>query len=207
MSTNYSRDAVILLLFCGSIAFAGLAHAEDGFNFRLTALRSGENTITLTCTDNAGIAPSPDPQFFRNRTMPVDGTREAGNQLTFEITREDVPLPTTTHAVVQQPPEEVQLDCTIDPGRLIQQYFVTWYKSNDIIYETNSNGVVTTNLDPERYSHNPSNLALIINDIEVDDTSDNYHCVLGVVNPLSGETDHYDVLRTINIPLRVLGKY
>ena len=118
-----------------------------------------------------------------------------------------MPLPSTTYALVQQPPEEVQLHCAIDPGMLIQQYFVTWYKSDDVIYKISSNGYITTN--SERYSHNPSNLALVISDVEMDDTSNNYHCVLEVVDPLSpgGENPSYNVLKTIDIPLRVLGKY
>ena len=91
MSISYHRDAVVLIsfLFCGSIFFDGLAKAEDDPSFCLDPDRSGENAITLTCTDCAGNAPDPDPQFFRNRTVPVDGIRGAGNKLTFVITREE----------------------------------------------------------------------------------------------------------------------
>jgi hypothetical protein len=102
-------------------------------------------------------------------------------------------------------PQQVQLNCAISPGNLIEQYYVTWYKADDTIYQTNEDGTVDGDL--ERYSHNSSNLALVIRNIELDDASDNYHCVLNVVNPLTGATDDYDILRNLDISLVVLGKF
>ena len=113
----------------------------------------------------------------------------------------DVPDP--TFAVVGQS-QPVQLNCAISPGNLLQQYFVTWYKADDIIYRFNVDGSVDGDL--ERYSHNPSNLALIISNVGLDDASDNYHCVLTVVNPRTGDSESYDILRNLNIRLVVLGK-
>ena len=105
-------------------------------------------------------------------------------------------------------PRQVELKCAISPGNLLERYFVTWYKADDIIYQTNQDGTVDPDSDLERFSHNSSNLALIINNIELDDASDNYHCVLHVVvNPLNGATDSYNILRNLNIRLVVLGKF
>ena len=118
-------------------------------------------------------------------------------------TSERVEQPDPTFAVVGQP-QQVQLKCAIAPGNLLQQYYVTWYKGDDIIYQTNENAPVFSN--SERYSHNSSNLALTISIVELDDASDNYHCVLRVVNPLTGTSTPYNTLRRLSIRLVVLGK-
>lgn len=71
----------------------GAQGQAQGFNLQETGRL--ENVITLTCTDSmTGIAPVPDPQFFRGpigMRMRVDnqnGFNREGNVLTFQITRE-----------------------------------------------------------------------------------------------------------------------
>lgn len=102
--------------------------------------------------------------------------------------------------------QRVQLNCAISPGNLKQQYFVTWYRSDERIYQIQKDGRIYNTA--ERYSHNPSNLALIIRNVELNDTADDYHCVLSVVDPKTQMTDSYaSILRNIDIRLFVLGKH
>ena len=91
--------ALRLLLLCESLVvfslITGAQSQAQGFNLQETG--RSENAITLTCTDSTsmtGIAPVPDPQFFRGpigMRMRVDnqnGFNREGNVLTFQITRE-----------------------------------------------------------------------------------------------------------------------
>ena len=73
----------------------GAASQGQAQGFNLQETDRSENAITLTCTDSmTGIAPIPDPQFFRGpigMRMRVDnqnGFNREGNVLTFQITRE-----------------------------------------------------------------------------------------------------------------------
>ena len=111
--------------------------------------------------------------------------------------------PPTVFALVGQ---QVQLRCPISPGALIRQYFVTWSISDRAIYRTEPNEDPQTN--SERYDLNPSNLSLIINSVQLEDASNQYRCVLTVLDPNSPsrQTLSYNTLRNVDIPLRVLGE-
>ena len=93
----------------------------------------------------------------------------------------------------------------IQPGRLLQQYYVTWDKSKVKIYETRRN------LSPwaknDRYSVDPSDLSLIIDNVKLEDANEEYHCVYTVFTPnVETQSYDYDKLMSYNIELRVLGE-
>ena len=98
----------------------------------------------------------------------------------------------------------VQLDCRIAPGNLLQQYYVSWDISGQTIYRTTPNG--PPQFVDNRYSHNPSNLSLIISDVQLSDASTQYHCVLSVVDPNTMIERTYNILENFDISLNVLGK-
>ena len=114
-----------------------------------------------------------------------------------------IPTPPTTYAIAG---ERVKLNCSVPPGRLIQQYYVTWDRSGRTIYRTRLNKPPET-LD-NRYSVNPSDLSLIINNVRLEDTSDKYHCVFTVVDPQPDVhfSDAYTTMQSSDIQLIVLGK-
>ena len=60
--------------------------------------------------------------------------------------------------------ERIQLDCGIQPGCMLQQYRAFWEKSGQPI-----------NLKLSRYSLNQTTLSLIIEDLQLNDTDDQYH--------------------------------
>ena len=81
---------------------------------------------------------------------------------------------------------------------------MTWSISGRVIYHT-SPGSSPEILD-DRYVLVPSNLSLIINNVQLSDASENYLCVLSVADPNSANLRDYDVLRNIDISLVVLGE-
>ena len=113
------------------------------------------------------------------------------------------PNPRPTYAIMGK---QVQLNCTIPPGRLIQQYYVTWDRSGRTIYQTRHNNPPLRLSN--RYSVNPSDLSLIIDDVQFEDASDEYHCVYTVVdpNPNTMLSYAYTTMQLRDIQLVVLGK-
>ena len=104
-----------------------------------------------------------------------------------------LPIPPLAHAITG---EQVQLKCAIPPGQLIQQYSVTWDRSERIIDTTND----------DRYSVNASDLSLIINNVRLSDTSDEYHCVFTVRDPNGMDSRSYETMQDRDIPLVILGE-
>ena len=104
--------------------------------------------------------------------------------------------------------EQVQLNCAIAPGMLIQYYYVTWEVDEQTAYRTRPN--VSPQPLNDNYGLNASNLSLIINNVQLEDASNEYHCILTVVDPTSPNSDEeypYDnYLQDVNIGLVVLGK-
>ena len=93
----------------------------------------------------------------------------------------------------------------IPPGRLLQQYYVTWYRAEIRIYVTRrKRSPLSGNV---RYSVDPSALSLIIDNVQLEDTNDEYHCVYTVFAPdVEMQSYEYENLRHYDIELRVLGK-
>lgn len=121
---------------------------------------------------------------------------------------------------LRQPPrfaalgdDSIQIDCGIPPGRLIQQYFIIWYKDGEEILRQNMPDRSLRTKPGGHYSLNASTLSLVINGVREDDSSDRYRCELTVVDPnsqsdqsSSGTTLSYDILRNNFITLVVLGE-
>ena len=110
--------------------------------------------------------------------------------------------PSPVYAIVG---ERVQLNCIISPGKLIKQYFIKWERTTQTI-------VSTRNLLPpldDRYSVDPSDLSLIIDDVELEEASDAYQCRLTVEDPNTMQTYEYNNLQSNNnnIQLIILGEF
>ena len=114
-----------------------------------------------------------------------------------------LPSPPPTYAIAG---ERVQLNCTIPPGRLTQQYYVSWDRSGTTVYKTRRNNSLLKLND--HYSVDPSDLSLIIDDVQFEDISDDYHCVFTVFdpNPDVMQSHIYTNMKSRDIQLKVLGK-
>ena len=75
------------------------------------------------------------------------------------------------------------LPCPIKPGALLQHYSARWEKDSILISE--SINLQTTTIDP-RYKINETTFSLIINSVNVNDSSMSYQCKVSVTNPLTG---------------------
>lgn len=81
------------------------------------------------------------------------------------------------------PGARVVLPCPIQPGALLQHYSVQWLKDNLLSVEYNPQLYMV--VDP-RYQINRSTFSLIIDPVNVNDSSMNYQCRVFVTNPLNG---------------------
>ena len=101
--------------------------------------------------------------------------------------------------------ERVQLNCVISPGQLIQQYSIKWERNRTAIVSTNRNSLPA--LD-DHYSIDPSDLSLIIDNVQFEEASDAYRCILTVADPKTMETHKYNTdSQLYNIGLIVLGEF
>ena len=100
--------------------------------------------------------------------------------------------------------ERVQLYYIISPGQLIQQYSITWERAGIAIYRSRDS---PPTLD-DRYSVDPSDFSLIIDNVQLEEASAGYQCRLRVVDPNSDtmQTYEYTNLQLYNIQLIVLGE-
>ena len=108
--------------------------------------------------------------------------------------------------------ERARLRCGIQPGALTGQYYATWLNGTRTIY--NYPAPSQRLADPSsqmtvdsRYSIDPSDLSLIITNVQLGDALQMYHCELGVEDPRSRNTHIYSLTRSHNISLKVLSKY
>lgn len=98
--------------------------------------------------------------------------------------------------------DNVVLLCPIQPGALLQQYSVRWMKNNTPIADYNPSSVWSVN--DSRYNIDRAKYSLIIIFVTVNDTSTDYKCELGVMNP---KTNSKHVLHPLVIlSLQVIGK-
>ena len=98
--------------------------------------------------------------------------------------------------------EQVQLNCVISPGQLIQQYSITWERAGTAIHRSRKS---PPTLD-DHYSVDPSDLSLIIDNVQLEEASAAYQCRLRVVDPNTMQTYDYTNLQFYNIQLIVLGE-
>ena len=79
----------------------------------------------------------------------------------------------------------VRLDCSITPGVVVDQYYVTWRSQTQALYvlfppHFNRDPF---NIDSQRYSLDPGNFSLFIHDVTPADGTHDYFCILGVEDP------------------------
>ena len=100
--------------------------------------------------------------------------------------------------------ERVQLNCVISPGQLIQQYSITWERAGIAIVSSRNSPPA---LD-DRYSVYPSDLSLIIDNVQLEEASEAYRCRLTVADPNTMQTYDYNTdSQFYNIQLIALGEF
>jgi hypothetical protein len=101
--------------------------------------------------------------------------------------------------------DRVVLLCPIQPGALIQHYSVTRYKENSLLAEAHRQVIST--IDDSRYSTDKATFSLIIDPVNINDTSTHYRCDLFVDK---GSRLHRQLTLSgppVNVSLQVIGKY
>ena len=94
------------------------------------------------------------------------------------------------------------LPCPIKPGALLQYYSVWWNKDNTLISELQLGNLQTTTID-SRYKISETTFSLIIDSVNVNDSSKGYKCEVSVNNPLTDAVTNlqlsYDVLLSLDV--------
>ena len=106
--------------------------------------------------------------------------------------------------------ETAILDCSIPPGVLIEEYFVTWMigppLGGMIVGQILPSG---TEMSSDRYSVDPTTFALQISNVQLSDTQDDFRCVLGVrdvQDPQNIREITYEQTQTRSLSLTVYSK-
>ena len=124
-----------------------------------------------------------------------------------------IPLRDPVVAVVG---ETARLQCGIQPGALAGQYFARWFNGTSgrtlYNYPAPSQRLADPSLemsDSPRYNIDPSDLSLMISNIQRNDSFENYRCEVGVEDPRSPSvtTYFYELTRSHSIVLEVVGEY
>ena len=114
-----------------------------------------------------------------------------------------LPLPQTNFAVAQG--ERAILQCPIQPGALLQQYSVSWYKEGIEIARKTINPQTVTTVDDSRYKIDRDTYSLIIDSANTNDTSSNYQCELFVTNPITNSQEMLQPSPSVTLSLEVNG--
>ena len=112
-----------------------------------------------------------------------------------------LPLPQTNFTVAQG--ERATLQCPIQPGALLQQYSVSWYKEGIEIAQKTINPQMT--VDDSRYKIDRDTYSLIIDSANTNDTSSNYQCELFVTNPITKNQGMLQPSPSVTLSLKVNG--
>ena len=111
--------------------------------------------------------------------------------------------------------ETARLECGVQPGALGDQYFARWFNgtSGRILYNypPPSQRIADPSLEMSespRYTIDPSDLSLIISNVQRNDSFESYRCEVGVEDPRSPGrmTYFYELTRSHNIGLEVIGE-
>ncbi len=83
----------------------------------------------------------------------------------------------------------IRLDCSITPGVLVDQYYVTWRSASNqslVFYQSFPPHLKRNpiNIDSQHYSVDPGNFSLYIHNVTPADGAHEYVCVLGVEDPM-----------------------
>ncbi len=101
----------------------------------------------------------------------------------------------------------VRLECSITPGVLVDQYYVTWRSASNqslVFYQSFPPHLNSTpiNIDSQHYSVDPGNFSLYIHNVTVYDRAHDYVCVLGVEDPMqTTEILVYTSTMSVNLTL------
>ena len=114
-----------------------------------------------------------------------------------------LPLPKTNLTVI--PGDRAVLQCPIQPGALLQQYAVIWYKEGISIAEATNPQSVRT-VDDSRYKIDRDTYSLIINSANINDTSNRYQCEVFVTNPITNAKQILQPSSPVSVSLNVHGK-
>ena len=114
------------------------------------------------------------------------------------------PPPQTNFTAVSG--DRVVLPCPIQPGALIQYYSVDWYK------ESSHHKRVTLTIDDSRYNIDRAIFSLIIDPVNINDTSTRYKCQVFVTNPHTDTIQQLSLTQSnhftsLNLSLQVIRKY
>ena len=108
---------------------------------------------------------------------------------------------------------QTELHCPVQPGDLSGFYFGRWTKNGTTIIEVRRpsiDGEPRSVIKAENYEHldlNRETFSLIIDSTNRSrDASDNYHCVLNNLNPVTGSTQEFTQASTISLSLTVTGE-
>ena len=100
--------------------------------------------------------------------------------------------------------DRVVLPCPIQPGALLEQYSVVWRKGDTAIVEAINPQDVRT--EP-RYNIDRATYSLIIDSVNINDTSSGYRCELSVTNPITNAVNMLQLSSEVSLSLTVIGKY
>ena len=101
--------------------------------------------------------------------------------------------------------DRVVLPCPIQPGALIQYYSVIWLKENSIVAEVHRQNIVTA--DDSRYNIDRATYSLIIDPVNINDTSTRYGCDLFVTDPITNSQRQIQSSPPVSLSLHIIGKY
>ena len=97
------------------------------------------------------------------------------------------------------------LACPVQPGALIQYYSVIWLKENSIIAQAHRQNVST--VDDSRYNIDRASYSLIIDPVNINDTSTRYGCDLFVTDPTTTSRRQLQSSPPVSLALHVISKY
>ena len=121
--------------------------------------------------------------------------------------------PQTTIPLPDPPPQtkftavsgdRVVLPCPIQPGAFIQYYSVEWSIEKSTVVRRN-----TVTADDSRYNIDRATYSLIIDPVNINDTSTRYGCQLFVINPITDNVQQLQLhlIQSLNLSLQVISKY
>ena len=98
----------------------------------------------------------------------------------------------------------VVLPCPIQPGALLQQYSVVWRKGDTRIVEATNPQDVTA--AETRYNIDRATYSLIIDSVNINDTSSGYRCELSVANPTTNAKTTLQLSSEVSLSFTIIGK-
>ena len=98
--------------------------------------------------------------------------------------------------------DRVVLPCPIQPGALLEQYSVIWKKGDTRIVDPQD----TRTAEP-RYNIDRATYSLIIDSVNINDTSSGYQCEVSVTDPLTNAVNVLQLSSEVSLSLTVIGKY